>query len=123
MGDVSAKISIPGIVKALGVEHVSTVDPFDFDGACEKIREFAALSGVRVIIFKSPCISVSKPRGALRVDEEKCRRCGRCVNEIGCPALFSLDGRISIDKGLCTGCGLCTSLCKFGAITKGVEGE
>ncbi len=122
MGDISARMSIPDIVKALGVEHVATVDPFDLDNTCEKIREFAALSGVRVLIFKSPCISVSKPHGALRIDEDKCRACGRCVNELGCPAIFSLGGHISIDKGLCTGCGLCVKLCRFGAITKQVAG-
>ena len=116
MGDISEKISIPDIIKALGVKDLAIVDPFDFEATCNTIKELADKSGVRVIIFKSPCISVSKPKKALHIDATKCKKCGRCVKEIGCPALFSIKGEISIDKALCTGCGLCKNLCNFGAI-------
>jgi indolepyruvate ferredoxin oxidoreductase alpha subunit len=40
----------------------------------------------------------------------------RCIKEIGCPALSVNDGRVVIDENLCTGCGLCSKLCKVGAI-------
>ena len=34
----------------------------------------------------------------------------------GCPAMTKdADGKIVIDDTMCTGCGLCSSLCKFGA--------
>ena len=39
---------------------------------------------------------------------------------IGCPALVKgEDGSISIDKSLCSGCGLCKEMCRFGAIKGG----
>ena len=37
---------------------------------------------------------------------------------IGCPAiLFDKEQGARIDPTLCTGCGLCVSLCPFGAIS------
>ena len=42
----------------------------------------------------------------------------------GCPAMTkNEDGTVHIDDTMCTGCGLCDSLCKFGAIELVKEGE
>ena len=42
----------------------------------------------------------------------------------GCPAMTkNADGTISIDDTMCTGCGLCASLCKFDAIELVKEGD
>ena len=42
----------------------------------------------------------------------------------GCPAITkNADGTIHIDDTMCTGCGLCESLCKFGAIELVKAGE
>ena len=42
--------------------------------------------------------------------------------KIGCPAISMQGGRIAIDATLCTGCGVCSQLCKFGAIGAEKEG-
>ena len=36
--------------------------------------------------------------------------------KIGCPAVSMADGKVKLDHTLCTGCGVCAQLCKFGAL-------
>ena len=50
------------------------------------------------------------------IDKEKCVNCGRCIRELGCPALTMDGGKARIEPGLCTGCGLCSQVCPAGAI-------
>ena len=105
------KVSIEKILLAAGVQKVITVDPLDLDAAVAAVKECADIKGVKAIIFKSPCVAITKPRKRLRVDSEKCIGCLRCIKEIGCPALSVCDGKAVIDENLCTGCGLCAKLC------------
>ena len=110
------KVSIEKILLAAGVKKVITVDPLDLDAAVEAVKECAKLKGVKAIIFKSPCIAIEKSNKKMRVDNQKCVGCLRCIKEIGCPALSVTDGKAVIDENLCTGCGLCSKLCAVGAI-------
>ena len=77
-----------------------------------------------MIITKTPCVLLSKAKKPLyAVRSEMCRKCGMCMKP-GCPAMTrSADGAVHIDDTMCTGCGLCGSLCKFGAIELVKEGE
>ncbi|MBQ1898318.1 MAG: 4Fe-4S binding protein, partial [Ruminococcus sp.] len=113
------KISIEKILLAVGVKKVITVDPLDLDMSIAAVRECAELKGVKAIIFKSPCVAITKPDKRLCVDSEKCVGCTRCIKEIGCPALSVSDGKAVIDENLCTGCGLCSKLCPVEAIGGG----
>ena len=113
------KISIEKILLAVGVTKVITVDPLDLDASIKAVRECAELKGVKAIIFKSPCVAITKPDKKLRVDSDKCIGCLRCIKEIGCPALSVSDGKAVIDENLCTGCGLCAKLCPVNAIGGG----
>ncbi len=63
MGDVSQKISIYNILKAVGVEHVEKLNPYDQEKAQSTVTEMAKLSGVRAIIFEAPCIAVKGGKG------------------------------------------------------------
>ena len=110
------KISIEKILLAAGVKKVITVDPLDLDASIAAVKECAELSGVKAVIFKSPCVAVVKSNKKMRVDSEKCVGCLRCIREIGCPALSVSGGKAVIDENLCTGCGLCSKLCAVGAI-------
>ena len=110
------KISIEKILTAVGVKKVLTVDPLDLDASITAVKECADLKGVKAIIFKSPCVAITKPDKKLTVNPEKCVGCLRCIKEIGCPALSVTDGKAVIDANLCTGCGLCTKLCAVNAI-------
>ena len=110
------KISIEKILLAAGVKKVITVDPLDLDASIAAVKECAEISGVKAVIFKSPCVAVVKSNKKMRVDSEKCVGCLRCIKEIGCPALSVSGGKAVIDENLCTGCGLCSKLCAVGAI-------
>ncbi len=109
------KISIEKILLAIGVKKVVTVDPLDLDAAVSAVRECAEIGGVKAIIFRSPCVAITKPDKKMTVSS-KCVGCMRCIKEIGCPALSINDGKAVIDSNLCTGCGLCSKLCPTGAI-------
>ena len=116
MGDVSQKISIPAVLEAVGVKHVATVDPLDLKAAVEAVKQAADVKGVSAVIFKSPCISVTKPSGLYTVDKEKCIGCQKCIRELGCPAITMEDKKALIEPSLCYGCSICAQVCPVGAI-------
>ena len=116
MGHVVEKVDIASVLHGIGVQDVVTVDPLNLGDSVEVIRTLAGRTGVRAVIFKSPCVALTRPEGRCAVDAAKCVFCRKCVREIGCPALVAADGRIAIDPNLCTGCGLCAQLCPTGAI-------
>ena len=86
-------------------------------------------TGVKAIIFKSPCIAITKPEFSLHIDAEKCIGCKKCIRELGCPAIVldngnvCIDGQATIEEGLCTGCGLCSQVCPAAAIIGGKKHE
>lgn len=116
MGDVSEKVSIYKILEAIGVKCIRRANPFNQNEAIETVKEVAAQKGVRAILFEAPCVAVAKPTGCVRIDDVKCKNCKRCLKELGCPAIILDEEKIRIDKKLCTGCGICKSVCKFNAI-------
>ena len=116
MGEVVAKVNIEAVLQGIGVTAVETVNPLDFDKSIEVVRKMAGLPGVKAIIFKYPCIAITKPEGKMAVDIDKCVGCRKCIREIGCPGLIIKDGQVTIDESLCTGCGLCSQICPFEAI-------
>lgn len=116
MGEVVAKVNIEAVLQGIGVTAVETVNPLDLDKSIEVVRKMAGMPGVKAIIFKYPCIAITKPEGKMAVDIDKCVGCRKCIREIGCPGLIIRDGQVAIDESLCTGCGLCSQICPFEAI-------
>lgn len=117
MGTQSKKIDIYSVVKAMGVEFVERANPFDLDKAVEVCRRAAEHRGVSVVLFEAPCIALLKPEKIHHVDPEKCKACGKCIREIGCPAMYlTEEKKVQIEPSLCYGCGLCENLCAFDAI-------
>ncbi len=115
MGNAVDKVSIVKVLEGMGVKKIEVVDPLDLASAVRAVKECAALPGVKAILFQSPCIAISKPAEKMKISG-KCIQCKKCIREIGCPALIIVDGKVTIDKGLCTGCGLCSSICPASAI-------
>lgn len=123
-GDPTYAIDIPGLCRAMGVKNVVEVNAFDIETLEKTVKEEVARDEVSVIITKTPCVLLSKAKKPLYVaHEDKCKKCGMCMKP-GCPAMTkNPDGTIRIDDTMCTGCGLCASLCKFDAIELVKEGE
>ena len=125
MGQVVEKVSIERVLRAIGLTVVETVDPLDHALSVETVRRVAEEPGVKAIIFRSPCIAVTKPKGRSHVDPDKCIGCGKCIRELGCPALIlGEDGKkAKIDTSVCTGCTLCEQLCPVKAISGGAKND
>ncbi len=120
MGDETYAVSLYHLCKAIGVEHVYEVNAFDLKELEETIKREVARDEVSVIITKSPCVLLksNKFTKVCVADPNKCKKCGMCQKP-ACPALSrNADGTVTIDDVSCNGCGLCMSLCKFGAIDK-----
>lgn len=117
MGDIVNQVSIVKILEAIGLTAVVTVDPLDLPAAVNTVKELADKPGVKAVIFKSPCIALSKPEKSCEINSDKCINCKKCINELGCPAITINEGRVVIEPSLCTGCGLCMKVCPVGAIS------
>jgi len=47
---------------------------------------------------------------------QSCEKCNHCIDNLGCPAMIKVDGKIVIDQPKCTKCGLCLDVCPNDAI-------
>ena len=121
MGEIVQKINIEQVLRGIGVQDVETVNPLDHEAAVSCVKELADKPGVKAIIFKSPCIAVTKPGTPMHVDISSCIHCKKCIRELGCPAIITEDGNVSIDSSMCTGCGLCSQICPVHAIKGGEQ--
>ncbi len=107
------------LARAVGVERVRIVDPFDLKAFREAVLEEIDAAEPSVIIAQRPCallkgVNYGKP---VYIDTDVCRRCGACMR-LGCPAIVKKGDGYGIDRSLCVGCEFCTQMCRFGAIRK-----
>lgn len=116
-GDPAAKVNLEELCKALGINRVRVVDPYDLKACETAVKEELAVEEPSVIISRRPCVLLKsvKAQPALSVDADKCKSCKRCM-KLGCPAISLKDGKAKIDTTLCVGCGVCKQLCAFDAI-------
>ena len=109
------ELDLAEVCRAVGVPNVRTVDPADLAATEAAVREEVAKDEVSVIIAKRPCALLTKRLyNGFKVNEN-CKKCKACL-KLGCPAIVNGENGITIDVSLCTECGLCKSVCKFGAI-------
>ena len=124
MGEPTNAIDIPNLCRAIGVKNVVEVNAFDIKTLEKVIKEEVAKDEVSVIITKTPCVLLDKSKKPVYIAHpDKCKKCGMCMKP-GCPAMTkNADGTIRIDDTMCTGCGLCETLCKFDAIELSKAGD
>ncbi len=113
----AGKIDLESLCRAMGIERVVVVDPYDLDECDRVLKEELAADAPSVIISRRPCalLKYVKHYPPLRVDTDKCAGCRSCMR-IGCPAISVKDKKAVIDDTLCVGCGVCQQLCNFGAL-------
>lgn len=120
MGEETKQVDFVKLSKALGVERVQIVDPYDLEELKNVISEEMSREEVSVIITKRPCMLIRRMEYDIkkyRVDEDKCINCGLCL-KVGCPAVIKNDNetKAKIVESLCTGCSVCAQVCPKDAI-------
>ena len=124
-GRPAPTVEIEQICKAIGVE-VRVRDPFEISQAIQDIYEMLQGEGTRVMVFRRRCFRIEakeKLQQKYFVDQSKCigddcgcaRFCSRVFN---CPGIIwdAEAQKAKIDEMVCTGCGVCATLCPGGAI-------
>ncbi len=112
----SRELDLEGVLKAIGVEDVRTVNPNDMKAVRLALREATRSEELSVIVFRSPCVLLDRTRKPAYSVSEGCTACGVCTT-LGCPAISKDDeGKALIDIAQCIGCGQCAQYCAFGCI-------
>lgn len=113
-GEETSILNLVELCKACGVKRVQVVDSYDIQNLEKVIKEELSAPEVSVIIAQRPCELLKKGKKPLAVIKD-CRGCKACM-KLGCPALVSTGGKVTIDTTLCVGCMLCAKVCRFDAI-------
>ena len=111
-GDPAGKINLENLVKAMGIERVKIVDPYNLKQCDEVLKEELKISAPSVIISRRPCalLKFVKHNPPLKVNSEKCIGCKSCM-KIGCPAISMKNKKAVVDSTQCVGCNVCSQLC------------
>ncbi|HEY5190593.1 MAG TPA: thiamine pyrophosphate-dependent enzyme, partial [Candidatus Deferrimicrobium sp.] len=89
-GEPTRRTDLPALCRALGVEHVYTVNPHDMKQTEAVLRREVARPEPSVIITKAPCALLPdhrrKKRPVCEVIADLCTGCKAC-SRLGCPAI------------------------------------
>jgi len=116
--DAAPSIDFEALVRSIGVEHVTVMDPWELKNMRRAVKDALAHPGPAVVIARRACVLLpeekARDRIPYRVDEETCIQCDYCY-ESGCPALVR--GEYPwIREWECIGCDICAQLCPVDAI-------
>ena len=123
-GDPTTAVDLEALAKAIGINRVRVVDPFDIKGTKAAVEEELQAEEPSLVISRRPCALLKsvKHEPALAVDQSKCVGCKACL-KVGCPAISQKkqeNGKTKafIDPNQCLGCGVCIETCRLDAIVK-----
>lgn len=122
-GAAAPAVDLVSLCRAVGVEHVQVVDPYDVGAVQAAMRLAIQFPGPAVVITNRPCVEApAKVRDQpYEVVPGACIGCQLCMN-IGCPSIIWDDGwhdglrSVTIDALSCTGCTVCAQMCPAGAV-------
>lgn len=117
-GEAAPRVDYAALCRAIGIDWVRVVDPYDVGRLLQTLREATAHHGVSVVIASRPCVlDPVKIKGApVAVRADGCIACQSCMN-LGCPSitwsgeLFEGRHKVKIDATTCIGCTLCAQVC------------
>lgn len=116
----SRELDMEGVLAALGIEDIQTVNPHDAKAVRTALKQATAKADeLSVIVFRSPCVLLERHREPAFSVGAECTACGVCAT-LGCPAIAKDEatGQAVIDPDLCIGCGQCAQYCARGFITQ-----
>jgi len=129
-GENTVSIDIENLVRGLGVKNIWVVNPYNLEETKNAVKKALQLEASSVIVCRSPCVlvpefkKVKKP--PMKVEVSLCDACRTCLM-VACPAVTWVTedrvvggkkrkGYALIDDLMCTGCGVCASVCEKEAI-------
>ncbi len=124
MGEETHAVDLQAICRAIGVEHVREVDPYDLEETISVLKEETERDACSVVITNRPCMlfPTKIKDEPYTVNLEKCTACGLCFG-VGCPSISASaekndkgKPKSEIDPITCTGCTICAQVCPSGAI-------
>ncbi len=114
------RIQLEALMEAIGVPHVSVVNPYNVKKSITAIKEALEFKGVSVVISRKKCTLYAKSLKQLKdrafYVSDICMNHRDCINEIGCPAFSIKDDKVEIDPNICVGCATCVQICPEKAI-------
>jgi len=126
MGEPTYAVEFEDLAKAMGIQRVHTVDPYDLQAVEAALRDCLDNPGPAVVVSRRECALLPTARKrwmTLAVNADRCNGCGLCF-QVGCPAIVKSDvfdektgrAKARIDPLLCTGCEVCAQVCARKAI-------
>jgi indolepyruvate ferredoxin oxidoreductase, alpha subunit len=123
MGEDTRALDLVDLCKAVGVQSVRVVDPWELEEMEAVIREEMEAPRTSVIISRRACVLRERRTGVFyRANEEECTGCRRCLR-LGCPALVMRDEKAVVQEELCVGCSMCAQVCRPGALEEVTGGD
>jgi indolepyruvate ferredoxin oxidoreductase alpha subunit len=118
--DGYGRISIEAVVKAIGVPHVTVIQPYKVKKSITALKEALAYQGVSVVISQEMCTLYARGLKLLKARAfeitDKCKNHRDCINELACPAFYLEGEQVKIDADMCVGCAVCAQICPENAI-------
>ncbi len=135
--EASHRLDLAALCRAIGVEHVYTVNPHDQEKTEAILRREINRDAPSVVIARASCVLLPEHRAerrpALEVVEELCNGCKAC-GKLGCPAIEWIPltpaeavaagkkptqkGMVRINRLMCDGCSLCPDVCQMRAMVE-----
>jgi indolepyruvate ferredoxin oxidoreductase alpha subunit len=127
-GNEVPAIDVARVCQSMGA-FVRICDPFDLEFTQKTLFKLLEQKGLKVLVLKQICAlspeKKAKKNFEMTVDQPTCigENCGcnqLCTRVFKCPGLiWDMQKNVSrIDEVICTGCGVCASICPTGAIKK-----
>jgi indolepyruvate ferredoxin oxidoreductase alpha subunit len=128
-GSEGKAVSLERIVAGCGVDFIDVVDPYDLKKMNEVLKKATEYvkepeGGIAVVIARHPCLIAYREEAVPERKKVKitdnCAECNFCIDRFECPAIYHDQelGRTNINPQICSGCGVCLSICPKGAIVE-----